>query len=356
MIEQNLRNIIKRLFELYNLKVVVDVSSSPAGAFKADMIVRSTESKAVVEIKFYRSRWVAPTTIFNAAKMLEQLRVQLRLPQAILVMTARVDPLSRANLATSFPALTLYDYDTIAYLMRGHPQLADQFRNLIQSSGSFDDGRDDIGREPQETMDPEALLARSFPPVEQFVAPGTEAGRLLCEQIREIANDTSRHSDFEKKCVECLKYLFQDDFTNWIEQKSSDNGLHRFDLIARIKSKSGFWNQLSTDFGARYVVFEFKCYNGRVTQKEIYSTEKYLHTKALRSIAIIISPLGANENATMAALGALRENGKVIINISLAALCQMLHAKDGADITGGVADVEEPLFRELDSMLMSIER
>ena len=51
------------------------------------------------------------------------------------------------------------------------------------------------------------------------------------------------------------------------------------------------------------MIFEFKNYSEKITQKEIYTTERYLYAKALRSVAIIVSANGYEENAYWAAKG-----------------------------------------------------
>lgn len=68
------------------------------------------------------------------------------------------------------------------------------------------------------------------------------------------------------------------------------------------------------------------------SQKEIYTTEKYLYTAALRSVAIILAHNGASDNAITAAKGALREHGKLILILSTDDLCKMLHGKDNDEI------------------------
>lgn len=46
------------------------------------------------------------------------------------------------------------------------------------------------------------------------------------------------------------------------------------------------------DIGSRYVIFEFKKYSEKITQKEVITTERYLYPSALRTVAILISPKG----------------------------------------------------------------
>ena len=103
-------------------------------------------------------------------------------------------------------------------------------------------------------------------------------------------------------------------------------------------------------FRSRYIIFEFKNYARKIKQGQIYTTEKYLFLTALRSTAIIISRNGADRNAEAASRGALREHGKLMINLSISDLCKMLELKDNGD------DPNTVLLDRLDDMLMRLER
>jgi hypothetical protein len=198
------------------------------------------------------------------------------------------------------------------------------------------------------------------------VVPETQ-GRNLCDQLDELiarrigASSEEKRGplarEFEQLCVKALKYLFSDDLTAWNDQLTTDEKVSRFDLIARIHPQSAFWTLMVNDFGARYIVFEFKFYGDEIGQGQILTTEKYLYRAALRPVAIIISPRGPDEGAGHAVRGALRENGKLIINLTVKQLCNMLRAKDGTDgAPGKPADVEQEMLEALDRMLMRIER
>lgn len=156
---------------------------------------------------------------------------------------------------------------------------------------------------------------------------------------------------FERLCVSLLKDLFADDLTLWEVQKKSNNDLYRFDLMCRIKENSkSFWNIIEDHFNTKYVIFEFKNYSSKITQREVYTTEKYLYNKALRNLAIIISPEGEDDNALWAAKGALRENGKLIIFLSKDDIVKMTNDKNNQ------GDPTECLQNKLDRMLADLEK
>lgn len=173
--------------------------------------------------------------------------------------------------------------------------------------------------------------------------------------LQELDNcDTGRSGahEFEEKCTELLKTIFADDLALWSQQQESNNRIYRFDLLCRIKDNNlkTFWGIMEEYFKSKYIVFEFKNYADKITQKEIYTTEKYLYRNALRNVAIIISRNGFDENSKWAAKGCLRENGKLILLITIDELKEMYSRKVDE------SDPSEVLLAKLDMMLASLEK
>lgn len=157
---------------------------------------------------------------------------------------------------------------------------------------------------------------------------------------------------YEKLCTRTLMRLFADDLTLWKEQAKSNSDLFRFDLICKIKrdNHKDFWEMAERYFSSKYIIFEFKNYSGKVTQKEIYTTVRYLYTKAMRGVAIIISPNGMDENAGKAIRGVLRDEGKLILGLTNKELIHMLQMKeDGEDPADFLSD-------KLDELLIDLEK
>ena len=157
---------------------------------------------------------------------------------------------------------------------------------------------------------------------------------------------------YEKLCYKLLKNAFSDDLALWREQQKSNKDLYRFDLLCRIKdgNQKTFWSILEKYFNSKYVIFEFKNYSEKITQKEIYTTERYLYAKALRSVAIIVSANGYEENAYWAAKGSLRENGKLIM---------LFDTKDLIAMNKMKIEQEDPanyLLDRLDDLLLNLEK
>ena len=128
----------------------------------------------------------------------------------------------------------------------------------------------------------------------------------------------------------------------------------RMDLICSFKaiteSTHPFWQLLSRYYNTQFVVFEFKNYGNKIDQNLIYTTEKYLFNPALRNVAIIISRKGFSEAATFAAMGCLKEHGKLILDITDDDLIKMLEAKGNED------DPTTLLMEKFEDFLMSISK
>ena len=78
--------------------------------------------------------------------------------------------------------------------------------------------------------------------------------------------------------------------------------------------------------------------------------DKYLFTKALRSVAYIISRKGINLNGDKAMKGALKESGKLIMSLDESDLCEMLRLKDKG------SDPNTLIANKLDNTLMNLAR
>lgn len=348
-LEVRFEELVARLFERLGFSISRQIS-------KADLLLTSSRhTTAVVEIKLYRSFRISASIIRNAIRQTMALRRRLNANFAILVTAARIDETVRPEVKSD-PSFLFYDYDTLSFLLVDFPDLGAEFEKITQEAFAY---RSDplptpvsIGSERATVYTAKLRAPPPAPGIPEPEPPPIIIGQELCAEIREIQPGKSRGRAtlFERRCLSALKYLFGDDFSSWLEQTATVGGLHRFDVVGRISSTNDLWNSLISDFRTRYVIFEMKNYSGRITQAEIYTTEKYLYPPAMRGTAIIVSRKGADKNALAAARGALREAGKLIINLSIDDICEMLHRKDNGD------DVYQVIAGRLDEMLIRLER
>lgn len=175
----------------------------------------------------------------------------------------------------------------------------------------------------------------------------------LKEKLRKIKPGKEQWRQYEEFCKTMLVYVLGDYLALWQSQENTDNGLYRFDLCCKIKDRvnQDFFNTIRQYFNTKYIVFEFKNNSEKITQKEIYTTEKYLYEKALRKVAIIISRKGADENALAAARGSFRESGKLILCLSDKEVIALINMKEKNEQPTG-------LFFEamLDDLLIHLEK
>lgn len=173
------------------------------------------------------------------------------------------------------------------------------------------------------------------------------------DRLRHIKPGLEQFQEYEQFCVDILKYTLGEYLTLWQRQERTDDSLHRFDLCCKIKSgrQEDFFDIITHYFHTKHIVFEFKNYGDKISQKEIYTTEKYLYRTALRKTAIIISRRGSDDHALQAAKGSLRENGKLILCLSDLDLLKM------ADIKAqGEKEPADFLSEMLDRLLIHLEK
>lgn len=375
--ESRFFEIVVRAFEAHGFEAERD-PRAPGSQRRPDLRVRATKgdgAATVVELKFFRSRRVSTELIVGAAELLEDTRQEFNANYAVLITTARVDDLLRARFG-QYERLFIIDFDGLAELLQADPGLTDEFQRLIRETAMLgSESADRLQIAPKPVLDNIRIPhhdvgeppSRPAPPSRRGGQPDRGRGALLCRELKAIGSAASgaskketnaRARQFETKCIECLLFLFSDSLSAPAEQKASHRRRNVVDYIARLQPATAFWNLLLSDFGTRYVVFEFKHYRKRITQGQILTTEKYLYLAARRSVAIIISRLGSDDGALEAARGALREHGKLILSLTVEDICTMLHAKDAAmgDGESELVDVEKPLFDVLDDMLMRIDR
>lgn len=173
-------------------------------------------------------------------------------------------------------------------------------------------------------------------------------------QLKDCEPGNDHSTVYENLCQSILEFLFPNAFYIVSSQHKTEDEHFRMDLICSLRGETEtthpFWKIISQHYNSHFVVFEFKNYNKPIDQNLIYITEKYLFNAALRNVAIIISRHGFSESARFAANGCLKENSKLIMNISDLDLISMLDSKLNGD------SPEEILLRRLEDTLMRISK
>lgn len=143
----------------------------------------------------------------------------------------------------------------------------------------------------------------------------------LCDHQRE---NTLTSTEYERLCRSVFQELFDPYLYGFEDQTRTTDAGNRYDFICRIQPGNAFWDSLRQDFRTKAILFECKNYEKKIGPDQVYSTERYLFSGALRTVCLLVSRLGPSDGAIRAAQGAMRETGKLIILLSNTDLIEML--------------------------------
>lgn len=288
-----------------------------------DVVAKLSGATYYVEIKYTAPTDLAASKICNLAE---------KHGATPILVTVREVGDKREYYKSKYDKLILIDLANLLFAVKDHTELRNRLISILPNS------IDSI--EPEENfLHINALQHNNY----------TQA--LIGEMHMCVAGRGMARS-YEKLCKMLLENIFSDDLALWKEQQQSNNKLYRFDLLCRIKDgeQKTFWKLLERYFTSKYIIFEFKNHKEEITQREIYTTEKYLYAKALRSVAIIIAANGYDKNAYWASKGCLRENGKLILLLDTDDLIKMNEMKLDQE------DPSEYLLGKLDDLLFELEK
>ena len=172
-----------------------------------------------------------------------------------------------------------------------------------------------------------------------LVAPGADELISLLESIEPGRNEAKR---YEECCRDIIEYLFGEHLLDARPQNRLDDGLSYLDIVYRVNPSHLFWETLTRDFRARVVVFECKNYSEPLGPLEVYTTERYMSLGALRPICFVLSRKPVHAHAELAAFGAMRELGKLLIFLSDEDLIAMLRIRAAQLRDGPLNDRNDP--------------
>ncbi|WP_226431710.1 restriction endonuclease [Leisingera sp. McT4-56] len=172
--------------------------------------------------------------------------------------------------------------------------------------------------------------------------------KKLSEHIAD--QSTLSPQEYERFCMSVMKELFAPHLYGFKKQAQTSDGGNRYDFICRILPGNEFWDSLRQDFRTKAILFECKNYSKKIGPDQVYSTERYLFSGALRTVCLLISRLGPDPSAIRAAQGAMRETGKLIILLSNQDLIDML------DLRSQEGAVEDFLDERIWDFIVSLPR
>ncbi len=312
-----------------------------------DILAEKEDVKFYIEVKAIRQRVISTSTIARVLTSVSMLNGTYN-SKFILVVANELSSKAWEVLKDEEEILVV-DIRNLLYIVQYDEVLKSQLLSILEYS------IEDI--EPREPIELLKLMGTGIQDRNESVDTGekpndNEIIEKLIAEIQGWKPKTRKSSEYENLCTKVLNILFAADLALWSEQQKSNEDLYRFDLICKIKDdiQEAFWKFIEEYFRSKYIIFEFKNYSETITQKEIYTTDKYLYAKALRCVAIIISCYGEDKNAKKAIKGTLRENGKLIISISNKDLIELLKEK----LQGG--SPADYLYNRLDTMLIELDK
>ena len=280
--------------------------------------------------KIYNNNYGIENRIIEACKSLNEMKILQG--TTIIIVGNIVENETKRHIEKAYN-IVIWDIENILWILEAYPELKTDFMSLLSFNIS-----NIISKEPKQ---------------EFFLQGKGDYQKIdLQEQLRVIKPGKEDKGKYEKLCVDIIKYLFAESLEFYGEQRISNDKLYRFDYCGKIKSgnSSEFFETIQRYFGTKFIIFEFKNYVDTITQKEVYTTEKYLYETALRMVAIIISRKGMDTNAKKAARGSLREQGKIILCLSDEDINKLIVMRNSDEEP---ADYLEVL---LDNMLLELEK
>ncbi|MFT4255006.1 MAG: restriction endonuclease [Caulobacter sp.] len=363
------QQLVQEVFRLHGFSVEADKLvrfGDDRRTFDVDLLVTAPQgAKTVVDVKLYRSRTPNAIDLNNACQSLLAAQAELGADHAVLATNLSRDAFNEKVLS----GVILYPFEEMLEAAKGdvalEAGLLEIGRELNSALKEFDrpidPGASDSGR--ADHILPLASLAgfRSDNNPLPSGPPPSRKGHDLAEELMELPSGsgtvelkTKRKGAawrlFEQICQEALIYVFDGLLDQWKEQEAVGGDANRFDALCKITGDDVFSRTLIEDFSSRYILFEFKNYADEIKPNLIHITEKYLYPRALRGTAIIISREGLSPAARTATHGALRDVGKLVLDLDRDTLCQMLKDKDNG---AGPSAVMERL---LDAFLLEIGR
>lgn len=237
--------------------------------------------------------------------------------------------------------IIIIDISNIMYLIKNNQDLEEQLKNILTFS-IIDFVPQKIDLEKYMNYVENSKKEESINIEDKYIS-----------EIKNIKKGKEGSREFEKIGEKILKYLFGDYIYDWKTQINCDNNLHRIDLLGKVKQQDGFWRMLYEIYKSRYIVFEFKNYNSKITQEQIETTNKYLSKNTLRTVAILISREEINKNAKSICKGVLRDQGQLILTLNENDLITMLQNKKENQDKDIPSEYIERLF---DDFLLGVEK
>ncbi|WGE36659.1 PD-(D/E)XK nuclease domain-containing protein [Actinobacillus genomosp. 1] len=327
--------IVYEIFKLYNFSNLEKVTSIENTKYRADIVFSVNTKRYIVEIKYYRTKGLQEQLLRRAIDQLREYTQYSINYHPVLIVPNMLSEKDKDILKRQYSdVIFIGGNDLILSCTNNH--LLSELKSVID----FDITPSILGKSISDIFNVSSIHLNN---------QNNDATSFIME-LNEINPGKVDCYIYEKLCSDIINFLFGENIINKKTQKKTDDGLSRYDFIARISPKTAFWEFIVNEIGSRYVIFEFKNYQEEIRQGQILTTEKYLLSLALRKVAFIFCRKKASESANIMLRGALRESGKVIFIIDDEDLIKMLEMKESG------SEPSDYLFQKADDLFMGLSR
>ncbi len=312
---------------------------------RPDVVAEKGTKRFIFEIKYYRNKVVSYSDVkkaLNQLKTYEFIMDDCKTKSVFVLVMPCVVSNEVKKVALEDYKIIVWDISNLLYLCGSNQELITMLARAVPFS--IDDIKIQCPVESVVFSRDESELFEAEKEVSKVVKY-----QNMLKQCRPGQEDGSNR-EYEEICTEIIKYLFETDFLKMSEQHKTDDDLFRMDCLCSFKETKVFWKFLMQFYNSKFVVFEYKNYSSYIKQNLIYITEKYLFSAALRNVAIIISRHGFDTNACKAAMGCLKENGKLIIDLKDDDLLKMVAMKENGE------EPSDYLLSHVEELLMSVSK
>ena len=307
---------------------------------RPDIVATKDSITYYIEMKAYKGPYNDKKVVWNAIEQIYKYRFYISSESANqqfgVILLCAVDEKLKIELAEEY-GIFIWDIKNLLYICSEVNELSETLEYMIPYSLN--------GIISTEPLPVKHITMHKAP-----VVTKTSYEKELLTKLKNCKTGKTKRADqeYEKICSSIIDYLFKSEFSLFSEQHTTNDEMFRMDIICGLKGTTAFWDFLIRYYNTKFVVFECKNYKGKLKQNLIYVTDKYLFTPALRNVAFIISRNGFSDNATKAALGILKEQGKLIIDLTDHDLEIMICAKENGK------EPSDYLLDKVEKLLMGV--
>ena len=221
---------------------------------KFGLIVKRSDHNFLVDIKFYRTKKVSTSILKSAANALAFVTKKKPGYFCVLVVNTLIEHQLKIEILHEF-GVNIWDLDILYNSLTDKSiELRDKLEKLLLEDQQ---GVDISSVFPEELRHSDLKFENLLNPgiIPKFKTVPEKIGDTLSKELNIIQCGQIGWAEYEQKCFDILKLLFENDLRLWEKQNRTEDGLSRFDLICRIASSDDYWKAIVSSFNTRFILF-----------------------------------------------------------------------------------------------------